>query len=84
MTSESRARAAAQQAQQECVMLVVILATLTACVLKKRPSLNRRYQFNLVAIGVLACLRLFKISGDDFYRDQAEVLLASFLHNTNI
>ena len=50
-----------------------------------RPlAFNIGYQFNLVAIGVLACLRLFKITGDDFYRDQAEVLLASFLHNTNI
>ena len=42
------------------------------------------YQFNIVAIGVLACVRLWKITGDRFYLDEGDVLLASFFHNTNI
>lgn len=39
------------------------------------------YQFNNVAWGVVACLRLFKLVGDSFYLDQANVFLASFFHN---
>jgi len=42
------------------------------------------YQFNIVAIGILACLRLWKITGEDFYRDESYVLIASFFHNANI
>ena len=42
------------------------------------------YQFNIVAIGVLACLRLWKITGDAYFRDESYVLLAGFFHNTNI
>ena len=61
------------------------LAEAKSAIESLRPlAFNIGYQFNLVAIGVLACLRLFKITGDDFYRDQAEVLLASFMHNTNL
>ena len=42
------------------------------------------YQFNLVALGVTACIRLWKITADHFYLDEADVLVASFFHNTNI
>ncbi|MGI4791128.1 MAG: hypothetical protein ACRYFS_20055 [Janthinobacterium lividum] len=40
------------------------------------------YQFNITAIGAAACLRLWEETGDDFFRDQSLVLLASFFHHT--
>ena len=40
------------------------------------------YQFNITAIGAAACLRLWSATGDDFYRDQILLLLASFFQHT--
>ncbi len=40
------------------------------------------YQFNNVAWGAVACLRLWQITGDRFFCDQAYSFLASFFHNT--
>ena len=40
------------------------------------------YQFNITAIGAAACLRLWSATGDDFYRDQSLLLLASFFQHT--
>ena len=42
------------------------------------------YQFNITAIGAAACLRLWRETGDDFFRDQSLVLLASFFQHTNV
>lgn len=42
------------------------------------------YQFNITAIGAAACLRLWQESGDDFFRDQSLVLLASFFQHTTL
>jgi hypothetical protein len=42
------------------------------------------YQFNNVAWGVVACLRLFKKTKDEFFLRQADVYLASFFHNVNL
>ncbi|MGN6626984.1 MAG: hypothetical protein ACTHLN_10225, partial [Tepidisphaeraceae bacterium] len=42
------------------------------------------YQFNTVAWGIVACLQVFKIGGDRFFLEQANVLLASFFHNVNL
>ena len=42
------------------------------------------YQYNITAIGAAACLRLWRETGDDFFRDQAFVLLASFFHHTTL
>ncbi|HEX5322459.1 MAG TPA: hypothetical protein VFW40_01645 [Capsulimonadaceae bacterium] len=39
------------------------------------------YQANLSTWGANACLRLWKITGDEFYRDQSCVFLATFFHN---
>ena len=40
------------------------------------------YQMNLTAWGANACLRLCQITGDEFFRGQSEVLLASYFHHT--
>ncbi len=40
------------------------------------------YQFNITAIGAAACLRLWEATGDDFFRDQSLLLLASFFQHT--
>ncbi len=40
------------------------------------------YQFNITAIGAAACLRLWQATGDDFFRDQSLLLLASFFQHT--
>ena len=40
------------------------------------------YQMNLTAWGANACLRLFQVTGDAFFREQSEVLLASYFHHT--
>lgn len=42
---------------------------------------NLAYQTNLTAWGVNACIQLWRILGDEFYRDQSYVFLASFFHN---
>ncbi|PCD02788.1 hypothetical protein COC42_11725 [Sphingomonas spermidinifaciens] len=42
------------------------------------------YQANLTAWGAAACLRLWRITNEDAYREQAYVYLASFLHNCEI
>ena len=42
------------------------------------------YQANLSACGANACLRLWRITGEEFYRDQGDVFLASFFHNCMI
>ena len=42
------------------------------------------YQANLTAWGAAACLRLWRITKEDRYRDQSYVYLASFFHNCQI
>lgn len=42
------------------------------------------YQTNLTAWGVMACWKLWRATGDAFFCDQLEVLLAGFFHNTVI
>ncbi len=42
------------------------------------------YQANLSAWGAAACMRLWRITSDDRYRDQSYVYLASFFHNSEI
>ena len=42
------------------------------------------YQFNITAIGVAACLRLWTLTGDDFFQGQSLLLLASFFQHTNV
>lgn len=45
---------------------------------------NVNYQANLTAWGAAACMRLWRITNADVYRDQSYVYLASFLHNVVI
>jgi len=45
---------------------------------------NLNYQANLTAWGAAACMRLWRITGEDRYRDQSYVYLASFFHNAAI
>ncbi len=40
------------------------------------------YQANITAWGATACLRLWRVTGDEFFRDQSYVFLASFFHNS--
>ncbi len=40
------------------------------------------YQANLTAWGAAACMRLWRITGDEIYLRQSYVYLASFFHNT--
>ena len=42
------------------------------------------YQANLTAWGAAACMRLWRITNRDVYRDQSYVYLASFFHNCEI
>ncbi|MEK9213040.1 hypothetical protein [Sphingomonas sp. 2378] len=42
---------------------------------------NINYQANLTAWGAAACMRLWRITNRDVYREQSYVYLASFLHN---
>lgn len=42
------------------------------------------YQFNNVAWGYVACLRLYKQTGERFFLDQSNLYLASFFHNVNL
>lgn len=44
-------------------------------------SFDLVYQTNLTSWGLNACLRTFRATGDEFFRRQALVFLASFLHN---
>lgn len=45
---------------------------------------NVNYQANLTAWGAAACMRLWRITNRDVYREQSYVYLASFLHNAVI
>jgi len=45
---------------------------------------NLNYQANLTAWGAAACLRLWRITNIDRYREQSYVYLASFFHNSVI
>ena len=45
---------------------------------------NVNYQANLTAWGAAACMRLWRITNQDVYREQSYVYLASFLHNAVI
>ncbi len=47
----------------------------------KDREFDLEYQANITAWGACACLRLWKITGEDFFRDQGYVFLASFFHN---
>lgn len=47
----------------------------------KDRDFNLAYQTNLTAWGVNACIHLFRITGEKFYREQSYVFLASFFHN---
>lgn len=40
------------------------------------------YQANLTAWGIAACIKLWRMDGDERYLAQAEVFLASFVHNS--
>lgn len=42
------------------------------------------YQANITSWGANACLQLWKITGDEFYRAQSDTFLAGFFHNTII
>lgn len=45
---------------------------------------NLNYQANLTAWGAAACMRLWRITGEDIHRDQGYVYLASFFHNSQL
>ncbi len=45
---------------------------------------NVNYQANLTAWGAAACMRLWRITNDEVYREQSYVYLASFFHNSVI
>ncbi len=45
---------------------------------------NVNYQANLTAWGAAACMRLWRITNDEMYREQSYVYLASFFHNSII
>lgn len=40
------------------------------------------YQTNLTAWAVVACLKLWRLTGDDFFRRQSHLFMAGFFHNT--
>ncbi len=40
------------------------------------------YQANITAWGASACIRLWRLTNDDTFRDQSYVFLAGFFHNT--
>lgn len=42
------------------------------------------YQSNLTAWGAAACMRLWRVTNEQYYRHQSYVYLASFFHNTVI
>jgi hypothetical protein len=45
---------------------------------------NVNYQANLTAWGAAACMRLWRITGEDVYLEQSYVYLGSFFHNSEI
>ena len=45
---------------------------------------NLNYQANLTAWGAAACMRLWRVTNEEVYRDQAYVFLASFFHNAQL
>ena len=50
----------------------------------KDMAFELEYQANITAWGANASLILWKITGNEFYKQQSEVFLASFFHNTLI
>lgn len=40
------------------------------------------YQTNITAWAVVACLKLWRLTGDPLYRDQSQMFFAGFFHNT--
>jgi hypothetical protein len=56
-------------------------AALEAC---RGSRFELNYQANLTAWGAAGCLRLWRITDEERYLDQAYVFLASFFHNTAI
>lgn len=42
------------------------------------------YQTNLTAWGAVACLKLYKLEGDQHYLDQSLIFIASLLHNCEL
>lgn len=47
-------------------------------------AFEMEYQSNITSWSANACLRLWRITGDAFYRDQSLVFLANFFHNSMI
>ncbi len=47
----------------------------------KDMAFEMAYQMNITGWGALACMRLWRITGEDFYRDESYVFLANFFHN---
>jgi hypothetical protein len=45
---------------------------------------NLNYQANLTAWGAAGCMRLWRITNEEVYREESYVYLASFFHNTQI
>jgi hypothetical protein len=45
-------------------------------------SFDLLYQTNLTAWGAMACLKLFRATGDRFFLEESFVLFAGFFHNT--
>lgn len=45
---------------------------------------NLNYQANLTAWGAAACMRLWRITNEEVYREESYVYLASFFHNSQI
>lgn len=56
----------------------------TAIEAAKGMQFELDYQANLTAWGAVACQRLWKVTGEATYREQACVFLASFFHNSLI
>lgn len=50
----------------------------------KEMRFELEYQANLTAWGAAACMRLWRITGDEAHLHQSYVYLASFFHNTQI
>ncbi len=56
----------------------------TAIQALEKMEFELEYQSNLCAWGACASLRLWQITGEENYREQSEVFLACFFHNTMI
>lgn len=50
----------------------------------KGQRFDLNYQANLTAWGAVACIRLWRITGEKSYLEQSYVYLASFFHNSQI